>query len=104
MIILFFARVVKKSRKEKQKRREPKQEKKFEEAAVAPEQDTPSVTPQANDIQSLRSLNSDRKIKQEIKPESSTPLTDARTRINRMPELKRAVIWAEILGKPKGLD
>ena len=27
-----------------------------------------------------------------------------RSRINRLPELKKAVVWAEILGKPKSLD
>jgi hypothetical protein len=28
----------------------------------------------------------------------------AMARLNRLPELKKAVLWAEILGTPKGLE
>ncbi len=36
--------------------------------------------------------------------DGSPPAGRGRGGINRLPELKKAVIWAEILGKPKGLE
>ena len=66
-----------------------------------PQQQGINTLQKANDAYRMRKIQQD-KI-QQTEPEPPMAYR-RRARVNDLPELKKAVIWAEILGKPKGLE
>ncbi len=66
----------------------------------------PVKTVQPTSSESLNVLNSpgDYAVGSYSSNASESETKENRPRLSKLPELKKAVIWAEILGKPKGLE